>query len=675
MKEKVKERIEKLRLAIEKYRYEYHVLDKATVPESVLDSLKHELVLLEEQYPEFVSPDSPTRRVAGEPLKEFQKVEHKVPQWSLSDAFDPEEMFEFDKRVKRFLKVDQDEKIEYVCEHKIDGLKVVLEYKKGVLFQAATRGNGKIGEDVTLNIRTIESVPLTLLKPIDIIVEGEVWMSKSRLKEINKLQKEQGLEEYANPRNLAAGTIRQLDPKVASRRKLDTFIYDIAQSQVIPKTQEEELQYLSELGFKVNKRYKKVKDIEGVISYWKQAEEEAKKLDYWFDGVVVKVNKTAYQELLGYTGKTPRFATAFKFSAQEVTTRLLDIIFQVGRTGAITPVAVLEPVLVAGSTVSRATLHNEDEIKRLDLRLGDTVILKKAGDVIPDIVRVLSELRTDKEKLFVMPKVCPVCHEPISKREIGTKKNNTLEQSASFFCENKSCPARDRRVLYYFTSKHAFDIEGLGPKIIDLLMDNNVISGRADIFKIKKGDLVSLPRFAEKSADNLIESINKARDISLSRFIVSLSIPNVGEETAYDLSERFKTLDAFLKASKEELSAIEGVGENVSDAILLWRNIPEHKQLLTALLKEVTIIPQKEIKASVLSGKSFVLTGTLETLSRDVSKQKIKALGGTVLSAVSKNTTYLVVGENPGSKLKEAEVLGVTLLTEQDFLDLLKKLP
>jgi len=667
------DRVKLLRETIDRYRYEYHVLNKESISEAALDSLKHELVLLETKYPEIVTPDSPTQRVAGEPLPEFKKVIHKIPQWSLSDAFSSEEMIQFDERVKRFLKDEEDANPTYVCEHKIDGLKVVIEYKNGLLFQAGTRGNGKVGEDVTQNIKTIESIPLKLSKPIDIIVEGEIWMSKKRLEEINKEQLKKGEIVFANPRNLAAGSIRQLDPKVVAERKLDSFVYDIAEIKDIPKSQYEELNLLEDLGFKVNKHRIHAKNIKEVIDFWETWEKKSKSLDYWFDGVVVKVNERKFQDALGYTGKTPRFAIAFKFQAEEAVTQINDIVFQVGRTGAITPVAILKPVTVAGSVVSRATLHNEDEIERLGLRVGDTVVIQKAGDVIPDIIKVLDEMRTGKEKKFKMIDKCPVCGTTLQKRLIGEKTKGKTEHSAALFCENKKCPARDRRVLYYFTSKHAFDIEGLGPKIIDLLLDNGIITHRVDIFKIKKGDLLGLPRFAEKSADNLIESINARRKISFARFLVSLSIPNVGEETSYDLAKQFKNIDTLSNSTILELEMIEGIGPNVSKSIFDWFNDKENKLLLKDLLEEVNIIYEEKKEGNYLDKKTFVLTGTLETLSRDEAKQKIKERGGDVSSSVSKNTSYVVVGDSPGSKVDVAVKLGVTVLNEEEFLKLLKK--
>ena len=626
---------------------------------------------LEEQYPELITPDSPTQRVAGEPLPSFKKVIHKVPQWSFNDAFSPEEMKEFDLRIKRFLKPKfGDVSPTYVCELKIDGLKIILEYEKGLLKTAATRGNGKVGEDVTQNVRTIQSVPLKLKSPENIIVEGEVWMSKKVLVDLNKKQKEKGEELYANPRNLAAGTIRQLDSRIVAERKLNCFIYDIASSKEIPDAQAEELKRLKELGFSVNKNWELHKNIDEVILYWKEWQMKSKQEDFWFDGVVVKVNEKKYQDELGYTGKAPRFAIAFKFAAEQVTTIVEDVVFQVGRTGVVTPVAHLKPVSVAGSTVSRATLHNEDEIKRLDLRIGDTVILQKAGDVIPDIVKVLKELRTSKQKVFIMPKNCPVCDTLLQKKSIGDKK----EMSAAYYCENKKCPAKDRRKLYYFTSKNAFDIDGLGPKIVDLLMDNDLLAEADDIFTLKKGDLLALPRFGELSADNLIEAIEKSKNVELHRLIVALSIPQVGEETAYDIANNFRSIEKLRAVKYEELESMKGVGPIVARSIVEWFKDKHNQKFVDRLLPLLKIIaPKNNTGVKPLSGKTFVLTGTLEGMSRDEAKKKIKELGGDVSSAVSKNTSYVVVGDNPGSKLDEANKLNIEVLNEEGFSKLINK--
>lgn len=655
-------RLEKLRRAIEKYRYEYHVLDRSTISPEALDSLKRELVEIETQYPELITPDSPSQRVAGKPLPEFKKVTHKVPQWSFNDAFSPDDIRDFDTRVKRFLKqeLEQDIVPTYICELKIDGLKIVFEYEKGALVQAATRGDGRVGEDVTLNVRTIESVPLRLTSPVSIIVEGEAWMPKSEFKRLNEENKKNGEPLFANPRNIAAGSIRQLDPKITAARRLQVFIYDIASGDETPKTQLEELEYLSRLGFRVNKHRRLCPDVEAIIEYWREWQKKAPKEDYLIDGVVIKVNDRRYQEAIGYTGKAPRFGIAFKFPAEQATTVVEDIVFQIGRTGVVTPVAHLKPVLVAGSTVSRATLHNEDEIKRLDIRIGDTVILQKAGDVIPDIVMVMKELRTGKEKPFVWPTHVAACG--------GDGKIERIPGQVAWRCADKNSFARVKRQFYHFAGKHAFDIDGLGPKIIDLLLEKNLIASFDDIFTLKRGDLLALPRFAEKSVDNLLAAIEKARKVSLSKFIVSLSIPQVGEETAIDLSRHFETIEKIENASFEDLEKINGVGPIVAQSIVEWFSDVENKKLLRRCLKYVHLEKEKATAGGSLSGKSFVLTGTLKTMSRDEAKAKIRAQGGEVSESVSKKTSFVIAGENAGSKLDKAKELGVEVLSEKEFL-------
>lgn len=672
-----RERVNKLKAAIEKYRYEYHVLDKSTISPEALDSLKHELVALEEEYPELVTPDSPTQRVAGKPLPEFEKVLHDVPQWSFNDAFSEDDISAFDERVKRFLKTKYQgptlisrtdlDKPSYICELKIDGLKIILEYKKGLLVRAATRGDGLVGEDVTQNVKTIEAVPLRLTRAIDCIVEGEVWMRKSRLVEINKEQVKRGEPLYANPRNVAAGSIRQLDSSITASRKLEMFVYDLASSsEELPETQEKELLILRDLGFKVNPHFKRCPDVDSVVAYWKEWQEKAAKEDYLIDGVVVKVNKRSLQETLGYTGKAPRFGIAFKFPAEQVTTVLLDIVFQVGRTGVVTPVAVLKPVSVAGSTVSRATLHNEDEIKRLDVRIGDTVILQKAGDVIPDIVSVVPELRPKNSKPYRFPTHVDACG--------GDGRIERIPGMAAWRCVNKNSVAAERRKLYYFAGKHAFDIDGLGPKVIDLLLDSKLISGATDLFTLKRGDLLALPRFGEKSADNLLVAIETARKTTLPRFLVSLSIPQVGEETAEDVAERFGSIEKIRRAGFEDFDGIENVGPVVAHALADWFSDPHHQRLLDRLLREVSIkrMERKDISKLPLVGKTFVLTGTLSSMDRDEAKRRIKALGGSISESISKKTSSLVAGEKAGSKLEKAKTLGVSVLSEEEFLKILK---
>lgn len=664
------ERLEKLRAAVEKHRYNYHVLDKEEISAEALDSLKRELVLLEAEYPELYDANSPSQRVAGSPLKEFNKVSHKVQQWSFGDAFNEKDMTDFDARVKRFLLQDEIKTDpQYVCELKIDGLKIVLEYKKGELFQVATRGDGKIGEDVTMNVRTIESVPLKLDYPVDIIVEGEVWMSKKIFEKLNKEQLKKGLPLYANPRNVSAGSIRQLDPKITASRKLDVFIYDIAkydsgQEFYTPETQFEELEFLKKLGFKVNPYPKLCKNIQDTLVYWEKWKTDSKKQDYWIDGIVVKVNDVVMQKSLGYTGKSPRFGIAYKFPAEQVTTVVLDIKLQIGRTGVLTPVAHLRPVLVAGSIVSRATLHNEDEIQRLDVRIGDTVILQKAGDVIPDIVSVLKELRTGKEKPYRFPTHVPECG--------GDGSIERVPGEAAWRCVFKNSDIQQKRRLYHFVSKKCFNMDGVGPRQIDLFMEHGLVGGADDLFTLTKGDLLALPRFAEKSADNVIGSIKNAKHVSLARFLFSLSIPQVGEETAEDVAKYFKTLEKVRNLSVEDLMKINGVGDVVAQSIVDFFKDKDQKTLVNNLLKHVTIKRVESVSGSKLSGKTFVLTGTLETMSREEAKIKIKSLGGDVTSSVSIKTSYVVAGSDAGSKYDNAIKLGVKVLSEGEFLKLIK---
>ncbi|HEY4511875.1 MAG TPA: NAD-dependent DNA ligase LigA [Candidatus Paceibacterota bacterium] len=665
----IRERVLKLRATIEHHRYNYHVLDKEEISAEALDSLKNELSKIEEEYPELVTPDSPTQRVAGAPLKDFKKVPHKVAQWSFNDAFTEEDIRNFDARVKRMLKgaLGKDLTPSYTVELKIDGLKVVLEYENGLLKTAATRGDGVVGEDVTENVRTIESVPLRLKEAVNVIVEGEIWMSKKEFARINKERQKKEEPLFANPRNVAAGTIRQLDPRIVAERNLRTFMYDLSySSKPLPDTQEKELAYLRELGFKVNPHFIQANTIDEVIEYWKKWQKKAPKEDYLIDGVVVKVNERKYQEALGYTGKAPRFGIAFKFPAEQVTTVVEDITLQIGRTGVLTPVAHLKPVLVAGSTVSRATLHNEDEIKRLDVRIGDTVILQKAGDVIPDIVKVLTEMRTGKEKRYEWPTHVEACGEDGSIERIPGQ--------ATWRCVNKNSFDQQKRKLYHFVSKKAFNIDGLGPRIIDTLLENNLISAASDIFELKKGDFLDMERFAEKSVTNLFESVEKARKVTLPRFIIALSIPHVGEETAHDLAEHFTTLDALANARFEDMEKIEGVGPIVGQAVVEWFKEKQNKELVRKLLKNVTVEDERlrKVFKKEFEGKTFVLTGTMSALSRDEAKQKIREFGGDVSGSVSKETDYVVAGENAGSKLDKAEELGTRVLSEEEFLKLLR---
>ncbi len=668
----IRDRVKLLRETIEKHRYNYHVLDKSDISESALDSLKDELVKLEEKYPELITPDSPTQRVAGKPLPFFEKVTHRVQQWSFGDAFTPGEMIEFDARVKRFIKTESGEDLSptYTVEHKIDGLKVVLEYENGNFKRASTRGDGKVGEDVTLNVRTIESVPLKLTKAISVIVEGEIWMSKSELKRQNQERVKNGEEPFANPRNLAAGSIRQLDPKVVASRRLQTFIYDLALiedgSFSAPQTQISELNFLKDLGFKVNRNFRHCNDIQEVISYWKEWQKKMPKEDYIADGVVVKVDEVKFQKMLGFTGKAPRWGIAFKFPAEQVTTVVEDIVLQVGRTGVITPVAHLRPVRVAGSLVSRATLHNEDEIKRLDVRIGDTVILQKAGDVIPDIVSVLKEMRTGKEKAFVFPKHVSACG--------GDGSIERIPGESAWRCVSKDSYEQRKRRLIHFASKKCMDIEGLGESTVELLMNENLISEFDDIFTLKRGDLLDLPRFGELSADNLLKGIEKARETVLSRFISALSIPHVGEETARDLSYHFENIDNLQKAEISDLEKIPGVGEVLAKSIFDWFRDEENKKMLSRLLSNLRFNLEVKPRGNglVFDGKTIVVTGTLKNLSREQAEELVRKNGGKASGSVSSKTYFVLAGENPGSKLEKARELGVEIIDEEEFLKRVK---
>lgn len=671
-KEEAKKRIAKLREVINRHRYLYHVLNKEEISGEALDSLKHELYSLEREFPDLVTADSPTQRVAGSPLPEFKKIRHKVRQWSFNDVFSEEEIKDFDERIKKDLskKLNYKGGVEYAVELKIDGFKIILTYEKGLLKNAATRGDGEVGEDVTQNVKTIESIPLRINKEINIVAEGEIWMGRKEFEALNALQKKRGEQLFANPRNVAAGSIRQLDPKIAASRKLDSFIYDVAESSVsVPKTQDSELEFLKGLGFKVNQNFVLCRDINEVIKFWKDWNKKRDKTPYWIDGIVVKVNERRFQEAIGYTGKAPRYAIAFKFSPEEVTTIVEDITVQVGRTGALTPVAHLKPVSVAGTTVSRATLHNEDEIKRLGVKIGDTVIIRKAGDIIPEIVEVVSGLRTGKEKEFKMPWKCPVCGSPVKKEILGEGE----KKSAALYCANKNCFAQELERLIHFVGRKGMNIDGLGEKILEQLMNEGLISDAADIFELKKGDLTPLERFAEKSADNLIEAIEKSKKVPLGKFLFALGIRHVGEETAELVANRFAGTDKILKASKEDFEKVGGIGKVVAASLDEWFADSRNKKLLSRLLGYIRVIPPEKSAGRnlKLDGKTFVLTGELDSMSREEAKRRIKSLGGKISGSVSAKTDFVVTGKNPGSKFDKAKELGVKTIDENRFLKML----
>ncbi|GMQ95476.1 MAG: NAD-dependent DNA ligase LigA [Patescibacteria group bacterium] len=683
-----RERAKKLRKVIRRHRYLYHVLDRQEISDEALDSLKHELSELERRFPKLITSDSPTQRVGGKPLDKFSKVRHTVRQWSFNDAFSEEEIREFDKRVRRMLlkELGRPSKIEYTCELKIDGFKTILTYKSGVLRVATTRGDGVIGEDVTQNVRTIESIPLRLERDIDVVVEGEIWMGKKAFAQLNKKRKKEGEPQFANPRNVAAGSIRQLDPKVAASRKLDSFIYDLASASVtLPQTQFKELKLLQELGFKVNPHFHLCKNIKEVISFWKSWARKRERQDYWIDGIVVKLNERTMQEKLGYTGKAPRYAIALKFPAEEVTTVVEDIVVQVGRTGALTPVAHLRPVTVAGSTVSRATLHNESEVHRLDVRTGDTVIIRKAGDIIPEVVEVLKDLRTGKEKKFTMPTACPACGGKVKKEVIGGKEG----ESAAHYCTNKNCFAQELEHIAHFVSKKAMNIDGMGEKVVAQLMNEGLIRDVADIYELKTGDLAALERFGERSAENLVEAIEKSKSVPLAKFLFGLGIRHVGIETAHLIAGNVAHITGgkevrnvndmarqFPKVSAQDWASVDGIGTTVAESLVEWFNNKNNTKLLKRLhsLGVTIVIPLKlHATRSKLQGKTFVLTGSLSSLSRDEAGEKIRAFGGKVSSSVSSQTDFVVAGGKPGSKYAQAKKLGVRIVNEQKFLKMLEE--
>lgn len=662
---------EKLRVQIDDLRYRYHVLNDPQVTDAMYDGLMDNLRKIEAEYPEIITPDSPTQRVAGHPSEKFIKVTHTVPQWSFNDAFTTEDMVDWEERIMKILEKELGERpkdLDYVCELKIDGLHMVLTYENGSLQTAATRGDGKIGEDVTANIRTILSVPLKLKKNINLVAEGEVWMDKKMLEKINQARKKTGEPLFANPRNAAAGTIRQLDPSIVAARKLVLTAYDIS-SDNAPEFQEKELLELKNLGFKTDANWRVCKNLKEIFEFHSYWQKNKTGQDFWIDGVVIKVNQKKYQNALGFTGKAPRWAIAYKFPAEQGTTKVREVIWGVGRTGAITPVAIMDPVKLAGTTVTHATLHNWDEIERLGVRVGDSVVVEKAGDIIPKIIRVLDKMRTGEEKQIKEPKLCPICKNPVERKKATDVKQ---ESSVALFCTNKNCYAQQLRRIIHFSGKSTFDIKGLGKKIVEHLVKEGLIETAADIFRLSKGDLEPLERFAEKSAENLIEAIALAKKVTLARFINALGISHVGEETAVKLAEEFKTLAGLMEADLADLENIADVGPQVAGSINEYFKNEKNKKLIQDLLNNGINIQKVEIKKKGrLTGQSFVLTGTLNTMSRDEAKEKIRNLGGEVSESVSKNTSALISGENPGSKLAKAKQLGVKVFGENDFLSLL----
>jgi DNA ligase (NAD+) len=660
-KAEAKRRIEKLRQEIAHHRYLYHVRNIQEISDAALDSLKKELFDLEQQYPDLITPDSPTQRVAGEALAQFTKVAHAVRMLSLNDAFNETDMVEWIERLQR---VDPKAELTFFAETKMDGLALSLVYEDGGLQVAATRGNGLVGEDVTHNVRTMESVPLRLREVVAargvrrIEVRGEAYLSRAIFNRINRQREKAGLETYMNPRNTAAGTIRQLDPKLAAERQLQFMAYALV-TDLGQQSHADEHTLLQDLGFATDPAAAVCPDLAAVMALYKKIGQRREKLPYQIDGVVVQVNDNRLFRRFGVVGKAPRAAIALKFPAEQTTTVVEDIQVQVGRTGALTPVAHLRPVEVAGTTVARATLHNMDEIARLGVKIGDTVVIEKAGDIIPDVVQVLPKLRTGREQTFRMPRRCPVCHQPV-KRQAG---------EVAYYCTNRACPARHREGLYHFVSRQGLDIEGLGPKLIDLLVDEGLVTDAADLFVLTAEQLAPLPGLGELSAKKLIAAIAVARRVPLARLIFALGIRHVGEQTAVVLAEQFGSLPKLRQASAERLEAIHDIGPAAAASLADFFADKKSVALLDRLEAVLTIErPTVSTGSGALAGQSFLFTGSLASMTRDEAKERVRQLGGRVLSTVSKELDFLVVGDEPGSKLAKAQKLGVTVLTEPAFL-------
>ncbi len=676
-KKEAKVRIERLKKEINKYRYAYHVLDKSLISDEVLDSLKKELFNLETQYPDLATSDSPTQRVGGEPLKEFKKVRHDAPMLSFNDAFSREDVLAWLERLENYL--GKKVKREFYVELKIDGLAIELVYEDDVLVLGATRGDGQTGEDVTQNLKTVEAIPLSLnasagiKPPRRLIIRGEVFITKKEFERINKEQEKNGGKTYANPRNIAAGSVRQLDPKITANRKLDSFAYDVV-GGFEKKKHSDEHEQLKEWGFKTNSNNKRVKSIEEVFEFRDYWQEHRERLPYEIDGIVIILDDNDLYSEAGVVGKAPRAAIAYKFSPREATTVVEDIKVQVGRTGTLTPVAELKPVDVGGVEISHATLHNMDQIQKLGLKIGDTVIVSRAGDVIPQITSVLKNLRNGREKEFRMPSACPI------------DGSRVVKEGVFYRCSNPGCGARSRELMRHMVSRPAFDIQGLGPKILDKFVDEGLISSPADIFNLEAGDIAALERFGEKSAENIVSEIKSKKRIEIARFIYSLGILHVGEETARTLAGMFmrkkrggeiaieKLAELGNKSELTELQELPDVGPKVAGSIISWFKDARNIKFLEEMDRNGVKItaPKTEVGNGKLAGQAFVLTGTLSFVSREKAKEKIRELGGEISESVSKKTDYVIVGSEPGSKLDKAKKLGVKTMDEEEFRDLLE---
>jgi len=657
-------KIEELREKIRNHNYRYYVLDDPTVSDAEYDRLMRDLIELEEKYPQYITSSSPTQRVGIEPVSEFTTVKHTAPMLSLANAFSTEELRAFDQRIKKLI---PQKKLEYVVELKIDGLAVALVFENGIFIRGATRGDGVNGEEITSNLKTIKTIPLKLFGeniPPHIEVYGEVYMKKSDFKKLNEERIKKGESLFANPRNAAAGSVRQLDPRITAQRHLDTFIY----RATFPlenkfNTHMEVLSYLKKIGLKVNSHIKLCQDIEEAISYCRQWIARKEELDYEIDGMVIKVNSLRMREELGSTTRSPRWAAAYKFPAQQLTTKVQDIIVQVGRTGALTPVAILDPVRISGSVVQRATLHNEDEIRRKDIRIGDTVLIQKAGEVIPEVVKVIKGKRTGKETEFIIPTKCPVCGAKVFRPE----------GEAVTRCNSLACPAQIKERIRHFASRNAMDIEGLGPAIIDQLVEKGLIKDISDLYFLERDDLISLERMAEKSTENLLAAIERSKRKSLANLIYGLGIRYAGAHTSEIITKYYSTLDKFRETNLEELIEINEIGPRIAESIILFFKEKENLDIIERLRSTGLNFGQEEEKmreeegVQILAGKQFVLTGTLKDFSRTQAKEIINKLGGRVTGSVSKKTDYVVIGEDPGSKYQKALELGVTIINEKEF--------
>ena len=662
----LQQQIDKLRQDLRRYEYEYHVLDNPTIPDAEYDRLFHQLKALEAAHPELITADSPTQRVGAKPLSGFTQIRHEIPMLSLDNAFSDEEFYAFVKRIEDRL-IRLPEPLTFCCEPKLDGLAVSILYVNGVLTQAATRGDGTTGEDITANIRTIRNIPLQLLMdnpPARLEVRGEVFMLHAGFERLNQQALEKGEKTFANPRNAAAGSLRQLDPKITSKRPLVLNAYGIgiAEGVDLPNTHYDRLQWLKSIGIPVNPEIRLCNGTDEVLDFYRDIQNKRSSLGYDIDGTVLKINDIALQEKLGFISKAPRWAIAYKFPAQEELTRLNDVEFQVGRTGAITPVAKLEPVFVAGVTVSNATLHNGDEIERLDIAIGDTVVIRRAGDVIPQIIGVLHDRRPADARPIIFPKTCPVCDSAIVR----------IEGEAVARCTGGLfCAAQRKEALKHFVSRKAMDIDGVGGKLIEQLVDRELIHTPADLFKLDLTTLTRLERMGTKSAENVLASLEKAKNTTLARFIFALGIREVGEATALNLANHFKTLEALQNADLEALQQVPDVGEVVANRILAFWQEPHNVAVVNDLIQQGVHwddVEVKEVGENLFKGKTVVLTGTLTQMGRNEAKALLQEMGAKVSGSVSAKTDFVIAGDAAGSKLTKAQELGVAVLTEEEFL-------